>query len=129
MNILLRIFIAAVLLIMTVGSGIWISSLGSSYKGILVTFHKLVALLTTINMVFFIKGLLEMGSVEIPSAFLLVVGEVSVIAIFVSGAMLRNGKMSYSQATTIHSFTSALAIVSIGIFLFMVIWGSMGIPV
>lgn len=129
MNILLRIFIAAVLLIMTVGSGIWISSLGSSYKGILVTFHKLVALLTTINMVFFIKGLLEMGSVEIPSAFLLVVGEVSVIAIFVSGAMLRNGKMSCSQATTIHSFTSALAIVSIGIFLFMVIWGSMGIPV
>lgn len=129
MNILLRIFIAAVLLMLTVGSGIWISSLGGSYKGILVTFHKMVAIVTAVNMVFFIKGLLEMGNVEIPSAFLLLVGELSVIALFVSGAMLSSGKMSYSQATTIHSFTSVLAIISIGIFLFVVIWTNMGIPV
>lgn len=129
MNILLRMLIAGVLLILTVGTGIWMSSLGKPYRPKLFTFHKIIALVTTANMLFFILGLPGMESMEGPSVLLLLPGGLSILALFVSGVMLGNGKVSYHLASKIHSFTSILAIVTIGLFLFMMIWTNMGIPI
>ncbi|HSP48358.1 MAG TPA: hypothetical protein VLN47_09825 [Clostridiaceae bacterium] len=129
MNIFLRMLIAAVLLILTVGSGIWRSSLGKPYKPMLFNFHKVIAYITLANMAFFIISLLGIGSLELISVLMLLLGGLSVLALLVSGVMLNNDKFSCDQSTKIHSVASALAIFSIGIFLFMRVWGSIGIPV
>lgn len=75
MNILLRMLIAAVLLMLTVGSGIWRSSIGKPYRPMLFNFHKLIAYITIANMAFFIISLLGIKSLEFPSVLLLLLGD------------------------------------------------------
>lgn len=128
MNILLRMLIAAVLLVLTVGTGIWMSSLIRPFQGRIYTFHRIVAIVTTVNMVSFVLGLLETGRVDLPLVLLLLLGGLSVISVFVSGNMLAQGKGSVNQATTIHALMSILAIVTIGLFLFVMIWKNIGDP-
>lgn len=129
LNILLRMFIAAVLLVLTVGSGILMSSRGKPYRPMDFIFHKTIAFVAVMNMVVFIVDLLRRGNVEFLTVLLLFMGGLSVLALFVSGVMLGRGNAAYDQASTTHSVASVLAIVTIGIFLFIKIWGGVMGPI
>lgn len=129
MNVPLRMLVATLLLVLTVGTGIGTSHHGKPYPDILFFFHKLLSLSLTVYTLLFIIGLLRMERVEVPLVVLLVVGGISILALFISGALLSIGRISYDQANTIHSFASILMIVTIGIFLMLMIWRTAWIPV
>lgn len=129
MNVPLRMLVATLLLVLTVGTGIGTSHRGKPYPDILFFFHKLLALSLTVYTLLFIIGLLKVERVEVPLVVLLVVGGISILALFISGALLSIGRISYDQSNTIHSFASILMIVTIGIFLMLMIWRTAWIPV
>ena len=128
MNVPLRMLIATVLLVLTVVTGIVTSNRGKPYPNLLFWFHELLAFSLTFYTLFFIIGLLRMASVELALILLLLVGGLSIVALFVSGALISMGRISQDLASTIHSIASILMIVTIGIFLLMMIWRTAGKP-
>lgn len=128
MNVPLRMLIATVLLVLTVGTGIGTSNRGKPYPDILYIFHKLLSVSLTVYTSFFIIGLLRMETVEFTLVLLLVVGGTSIVALFVSGALMNTGRIPHERANAIHFIASILMIVTIGIFLIMMIWRTAGKP-
>lgn len=128
MNVPLRMLIATVLLVLTVGTGISTSRHGKPYPDILFIFHKLLSGALTLYTLLFIIGLLRMSQVEIWLLLVLLVGGLSTVALFVSGVLMSTERISLDQASTIHSVAAVLMIVTVGIFLLLMIWRTIGNP-
>jgi hypothetical protein len=102
MEITSKFVASGLLLSFTLIFGLWLSSVGKPYNGLLFNIHKLIALSTVIvAAVQFSKILNNADSLGVIIA-LLIMAALCVVALFASGALLSMGKLDYSLTLTIH---------------------------
>jgi hypothetical protein len=114
MEILPRLINPILGFLLTVIFGLWLSRRGKPYGGLLFNVHKLIALATVIlaGMAIYQK-LKEMDVVTLVLA-LLVIASLSVIALFVSGALMSAGKGEYRIMKLIHNVSPFVLVLTVG---------------
>jgi chromate transport protein ChrA len=100
--------------LVTLASGIWLSSVGRPYNGALFNVHKLIALGTVIFAGLQIAKALPKTGTQTLIILLLVFAALCVIALFATGALMSLGKLDYNLMHTVHRIAPVLvAIVTI----------------
>jgi hypothetical protein len=112
MDTFTKFIIPGIAFLLTLVFGFWLSNAGKPYNGILFNIHKLIALgAATLTAVQLFTALKDTG-IQVVPILLIVVGVVSVIALFVTGALMSMDKMSYQVMLTIHRVAPILAAVA-----------------
>ena len=96
MDVASRCVLPGALLLITYASGLWLTALGRPYQGLLFNLHKLIALGAVVFGVLRFVGLLRGGPVPFVVVVLMVLGIVSVVALFVTGALLSVGNLPHA---------------------------------
>lgn len=99
---------------LTLAFGFWLSRRGKPYNGLLFNAHKLTALATVILSVMVIYQLLNIGDFSTLIIALLVIAALSVIELFVSGALMSAGKGEYRLMKLIHNISPFVLVVALG---------------
>lgn len=115
-----RFYLPGGLLLITLFSGFWLSHTGRPLNGLLFTVHKLVALAAVVLMGIRFAGLMKIASPALGMAFL-VMGAISALALFASGALLSQVKPASTLVLRIHQVSPVLLVGSLvtGIVLFI----------
>ena len=119
MDTLSKFILSAILLILTLAFGFWLSSAGKPYNGILFNLHKLIALGGVIYTVWQFSLWLKATNAPLELIVLLVVATLCVIALFASGGLLSAGKLDYALMLTIHRGGLAVLVVVVGAVVFL----------
>jgi sensor histidine kinase YesM len=97
-----RFITPAILFVLTLASGIWLSSAGKPLHPVIFTLHKLIALgavvLTAIQIYYIFKS----TPVQTLVIVLVILTGVCVVALFATGAFMSIGKNSYDLMLAIH---------------------------
>jgi hypothetical protein len=106
-----RFIAPGILFLLTLAFGFWLSHAGKPYNSLLFNIHKLIALG---SVVLVILHLTKNPNLLTPFSLVAVglgLATLSVIALFVSGALMSAGKLDYALMLTIHRIApGALAI-------------------
>lgn len=102
MEMLSKFTIPGVLFLFTLVFGFWLSSSGKPYHGLLFNLHKLIALGGVVLAIVQLSKIFKAGDVTIWLMLLLAAGALSILALFVSGALMSAGKLDYAVMLTIH---------------------------
>ena len=108
MDTLSKFLAPAILLLLTLVFGVWVSLSGKPYNAILFNIHKLVALAAVVVTVIQLYRLLKGTPLQILLIVLLVAAGLCVLALFFTGAMLSAGKLGYPLMLAIHRTTFIL---------------------
>jgi hypothetical protein len=104
-----RFITPAILFVLTLASGIWLSSAGKPLHPVIFTLHKLIALgavvLTAIQIYYIFKS----TPVQTLVIVLVILTGVCVVALFATGAFMSIGKNSYDLMLAIHRVALVLA--------------------
>lgn len=103
------------LFLLTLVFGFWLSHAGKPYNGILFNVHKLIALGAVVLAVFQLTKLPNLLSPVSLTTVGLALAALSVIALFVSGALMSAGKLEYSLMLTIHRIAPVILVVGLGL--------------
>ena len=114
MDTLSKFILSAILLILTLAFGFWLSSAGKPYNGILFNLHKLIALGGVIYTVWQFSLWLNVANAPLALSVLLVMAALCVIVLFASGGLLSAGKLDYALMLTIHRVGLAALVVVLG---------------
>lgn len=108
----MNLTVPAVLLLLTVAFGLWLSRSGKPYNGILFNIHKLAALGAVIfaGVQFYQLNKVETFPPVLVSLVLLIIA--FVIGLFFSGAMMSADKLSYSVMRAIHRVAPIFIVVA-----------------
>lgn len=121
MNGMIRIIGILILLGTTIGSGIWLHNLGKPLNSLVFTLHKLIALGVVIfggiNIVQRMKGM-ELSVGWIILFFLAIL---SVLILFVTGALLSMDKPYHQTLLLIHKLVTGTLLISGGIIIYFVL--------
>jgi hypothetical protein len=110
MPTLSRFAIPAVVFLLTLAFGFWLSRAGRPYNGLLFNAHKLVALaavvITVVQLIQMFRG------ADLPGLLIavLVLAALCIAALFASGALMSAGKLGYARLHTIHRVALAALI-------------------
>lgn len=121
MNIDLKILGSGVLFVLSIAAGIWLSSRGKPYNTGIFTVHKLLALAAVVFSVLMYISLLQNVEKTAILVLLLGIAGISVLALFVSGALLSTGTLPYGLLKTVHSLAPVVAVVSLAVSVFMLL--------
>lgn len=124
MSIEQKIIGSGVGFLLTVIMGFWLSNTGKPYNTVIFTVHKLIALAAVILTGILLANLLKGIKIEIILTVLIIVGVISVLALFVSGALLSVGNIPYSVGKIIHVIAPITAGVSIGLSIYLMLKNS-----
>ncbi len=102
MEMLSKVTIPGVLFLFTLVFGFWLSASGKPYHGLLFNLHKLIALGGVVLAIVQLSKIFKAGDVTIWLILLLAAGALSILALFVSGALMSAGKLDYAVMLTIH---------------------------
>jgi len=105
--------------LLTLVFGFWMSKAGRPYNGILFNIHKLIALGTVIITAMQIYKILNILEPQALIVLLIVITGISVVALFVSGAFLSIGNVSYQVVKIIHNISSVLAVIALGLTIYL----------
>ena len=97
-----RFIIPGILFLLTLAFGFWLSHTGKPYNSLLFNVHKLIALG---GVVLAILHLTKIPNLLTPFSLVAIglgLAAFSVITLFVSGALMRAGKLDYALMLTIH---------------------------
>ena len=114
-----RFIIPGILFVLTLAFGFWLSHVGKPYNGLLFNVHKLIALGAVVLVVI---QLTKTPNLLIPVSLVavgLVLAAFSVIALFVSGALMGAGKLDYLLLLTIHRAAPVVLVVGWGLSVFL----------
>jgi hypothetical protein len=100
--------------LLTLVFGFWLSWSGKPYNGLLFNIHKLIALATVILSVMGVAQMLKVMDAGTAVILLLVITALSVIALFISGALLSAGKGAYSMMKSIHNISPFVMVIAMG---------------
>jgi hypothetical protein len=114
MDIISRILNPTLGFLVTVGVGFWLSRMGKPYNGLLFNVHKLIALATVILAGLAVYQVLKVMDVATLIFLLLVLAALSVIALFVSGALMSAGKGEYSVMKLVHNISPFILVIAMG---------------
>lgn len=116
MTTISNFFTPAIVFILTLLFGFWLSRRGKPYNGILFNIHKLIALGTVILLSMKIYDTFRNMEVQILLIILLIVAGLCMVALFASGAFLSIGNMNYRVMKTIHNIAPVLLVIATGLF-------------
>ncbi len=112
MGILSRFAIPAIVFILTLAFGFFLTRLGRPYHGLLFNVHKLAALaavvVTVIQLVRVFRGV-DLAALPI---VLLVAAALSSVALFGSGALMSAGTLDYGLLRTVHRVALAALVIA-----------------
>ncbi len=114
MEIVSRLLNPTIGFLVTVAFGFWLSRLGKPYNGLLFNVHKLIALATVILAGLAVYQVLKVMDVATLIVLFLVLAALSVIALFVSGALMSAGKGEYSVMKMVHNISPFILVVAMG---------------
>jgi hypothetical protein len=104
-----KFIIPAILFVLTLASGVWLSSAGKPLNPVIFTLHKLIALgavvLTAIQIY---NTFMSTPAQTLIIALVIIIG-VCVVALFATGAFMSIGKNSYDLMLVIHRVALVLA--------------------
>jgi hypothetical protein len=107
----------AIILLMTLAFGFWLSHEGKPYQGLLFNGHKLIALAGVVLAgIQFNKILHTFDGLLIT---LLVLMVLCVIALFTSGALMSAGKLDYAPMLAVHRAAPVVLVIGWGLSLFL----------
>lgn len=102
MDILSKFSLPGILLLLTMGFGVWVSLTGKPYNGLLFNLHKLIALATLVFLVIRLAAVLKSAPAHAAVMALLIFAAVCVLALFVTGALMSIGIPQYQLVLTVH---------------------------
>jgi len=111
---------SCIALLATIGSGLWLTASGKPYNAAIFTVHKLIALAAAVSTGLFMFNLLKTIGFGVV-AILVVTSVVSVLALFISGALLSIGNTPYHLAKTVHVVASIVAVVSAALSVYLML--------
>lgn len=114
MEIVSRLLNPTIGFLVTVAFGFWLSRLGKPYNGLLFNVHKLIALATVILAGLAVYQVLKVMDVATLIVLFLVLAALSVITLFVSGALMSAGKGEYSVMKMVHNISPFILVVAMG---------------
>jgi hypothetical protein len=97
-----RFTLPAILLLLTLGFGLWVSLTGKPYHSALFNVHKLAALAAAILATLRVVQVLKLVHPQALLIALLALAGLSVLALFATGAMLSIGTSPYRLILIIH---------------------------
>jgi hypothetical protein len=114
MEIVSRLLNPTIGFLVTVAFGFWLSRLGKPYNGLLFNVHKLIALATVILAGLAVYQVLKVMDVATLIVLFPVLAALSVITLFVSGALMSAGKGEYSVMKMVHNISPFILVVAMG---------------
>jgi hypothetical protein len=118
-ELLSRLLNPALGFLVTVAFGFWLSRLGKPYHGLLFNVHKLIALATVILAGLAVNQVLKGMDVATLIALLLVLAALSVIALFVSGALMSAAKGEYRVMKLVHNLSPFILVIAMGMTVYL----------
>jgi hypothetical protein len=118
MELFAQFSIPALIFVLTLATGLWLSSLGKPYRVGVFNVHKLIALAAVVLVVIELVnnwGALDAGALGV---ILLALAGVGVLALFATGALLSIGKISYGVLRVTHILASVVLPVALGLGLY-----------
>ncbi len=119
MDTLSKFTFPGVLFGLTLAFGFWLSHAGKPYNGVLFNIHKLAALgavVLTVMQFWRMPGPIDSVALIIG---LLIVAALSVLALFISGALMSAGKLDYALMLTIHRLVLPILVIVLGLVLYL----------
>jgi hypothetical protein len=113
MGMLSKFLTPAILLLLTLAFGVWLSLSGKPYNGILFNIHKLIALTTVVVTVILLYRLLKGTPLPVLPIVLIFAAGLCVLALFFTGAMMSAGKLDYPAMLAIHRIAIILMVIVI----------------
>jgi len=114
MDIVSRLLNPTLGFLVTIAFGFWLSRLGKPYNGLLFNVHKLIALAAVILAGLAVYQVLKGTDVATLIVLLLVLAALSVIALFVSGALMSAGKGEYRVMKLVHNLSPFILVMAMG---------------
>lgn len=114
-----RFITSGILFLLTLAFGFWLSHAGKPNNGLLFNVHKLIALGAVVLVII---QLTKTPNLLIPVSLVAVglgLAAFSVIALFVSGALMSAGKLDYALMLTIHRVAPVALVVGWGVSMFL----------
>jgi hypothetical protein len=112
-------FMPGLLFLLTLASGAWLGLLGRPFNSLLFNLHKLIALGAVIVTGLLLRAVLRTAGVQPVPLALVIVAALSAIALFVSGALLSIGRVSYRALVTVHRVAAAVLLGALGVLLYV----------
>jgi hypothetical protein len=114
MEIISRLLNPTLGFLLTLIFGFWLSRRGRPYNGLLFNVHKLIALATVILAVLAVYRALKVVDAATVILVLLVIAAFSVVALFVSGALMSAGQGQYRVMKLVHNLSPFILVIAMG---------------
>jgi hypothetical protein len=115
----------AILFLLTLGFGFWLSATGKPYNGLLFNVHKLIALAAVILTAIRFYNPLNGAETQALLIVVIALAGVCVVALFVTGALMSIGNPAYSLLRTIHRIAMAVAALAMAATGYLLTWGNL----
>jgi hypothetical protein len=112
MNLIEEIALPGVLFLLAVVFGIWVSSLGRPYQGLLFNVHKLIALGGVVLALVRVLGLDPLEYFPPSAVLCLIPAALSVLALFITGALMSIRKEESRLMRRIHQISPVVITVA-----------------
>ena len=106
-----KIIISGLLFLLTIISGIWLHKMGKPLNTFIFTIHKLLALAAVIFTAILIYNLLKNVEIKTLLLILIIIAGLSILALFISGALLSIGKFPHNTMLLVHNIATILAVI------------------
>lgn len=103
-----------IIFLLTLASGVWLSSSGKPLNTLIFTVHKLIALAMVILTAIQIYNLLKATGIQALPMALIIFAGLCVLALFATGALMSLGKPVDAILLTIHRVAPFLAVIAMG---------------
>ncbi|MHC1782031.1 MAG: hypothetical protein AB9891_04575 [Anaerolineaceae bacterium] len=113
MEILNKFLAPGIILVLTIVSGFWLSHTAKPLNTAIFTIHKLIGLAAVILTVIQLRNQLLSMTVQSVIILFLILGGLSVLALFASGALMSIGKMDYNLMHTVHRVGTGFFLLSL----------------
>jgi len=120
-NISIKIIGAGLLFLFTIAAGIWLSNSGKPLNTLIFTTHKLIALSAVIFTAIVIYKMLKDVEIRTAILILIIAAGLSVLALFISGALLSLDKPVNNTILAIHRITSTLTVLITAVIIYLLV--------
>jgi hypothetical protein len=114
MDTITKFMVPGIVFLLTLASGFWLSHAGKPLNGIIFNIHKLIALGAVVATAVQLSKLLKAGQIQVLLIILIVVAALSVVALFVTGALMSLDKPAYETFLVIHQIAPVLVLLAMG---------------
>lgn len=122
MKMILLVAGAGLAFLLTIISGIWLTHSGKPLPALLFNVHKILAVAATVLTVILVYSLFKIYQADMAKVIWTVVAGLSVLGLFVSGALLIFEKTSSKPVLILHSLLPVLTVISLTAILLLTVF-------